>query len=215
MFESLRSIFAPETVANATRWVVVDVETTGLDPHRAELLAIAALAVVPDFAGRSLALCPQDSFEVVLERQSEAADEDNVLLHGIGLGSQRAGVPPGQALAAFQTWLGNSPLLAFHAGFDQTLINRHSLKHLGQALPNPWVCIEELCAATHTQVKARALDDWLAHFQIPCVKRHQAASDTWAEAEVLQRIWPQAATQCRDWHGLAKLASAARWVRGR
>ena len=35
-------------------------------------------------------------------------------------------------------------------------------QHLGHGLPNPWVDVDHLCAVTHEQVRARALDDWMA-----------------------------------------------------
>jgi DNA polymerase-3 subunit epsilon len=84
--------------------------------------------------------------------------------------------------------------------------------HLGAELPNPWVDIEQLCAVTHEKVKARALDEWMAHFGIQCAVRHQAAADTWAECEVLQRIWPRVAMQCRRWRDVEKLAARQRWI---
>lgn len=194
------------------RWVVLDVETSGLDPMRDQLLAIAAIAVQVDWAGKRLSIMPGDSFEVVLRQSSVASAKDNILLHGIGLQRQREGVPPEEALRAFGRFVGHSPLLAFHAPFDQAMIGRHARQHLGAALSNRWVDIEQLCAVTHEKVKARALDEWLAHFGIVCTPRHQAAADTLAECELLLRIWPQMAGQCRTWSDVEKLAAHQRWI---
>jgi DNA polymerase-3 subunit epsilon len=194
------------------RWVVLDVETSGLDPMRDQLLAIAAIAVQVDWAARRLSITPGDSFEVVLRQSSVASAKDNILLHGIGLQRQREGVPPEEALRAFRHFIGHSPLLAFHAPFDQAMIGRHLRQHLSAALPNRWVDIEQLCAVTHEKVKARALDEWLAYFGIVCTTRHQAAADTLAECELLLRIWPQMAGQCRSWSDVEKLAAHQRWI---
>lgn len=195
-----------------TRWVVLDVETSGLDPMRDQLLAIAAIAVQVDWAGKRLSITPGDSFEVVLRQSSVGSTRDNILLHGIGLQRQSEGVPPEEALSAFARFVGHSPLLAFHAPFDQAMIGRHVKQHLGAALPNRWVDIEQLCAVTHEKVKARALDEWLAHFGIVCTPRHQAAADTLAECELLLRIWPQMAGQCHSWGDVEKLAAHQRWI---
>ncbi|MEO8024776.1 3'-5' exonuclease [Polaromonas sp.] len=194
------------------RWVVLDVETSGLDPRRDQLLAIAAIAVQVDWAGKRLSIMPGDSFEVVLRQTSVGSSRDNILLHGIGLQRQREGMPPEEALRAFEHFVGHSPLLAFHAPFDQAMIGRHVLEHLGKALPNRWVDIEQLCAVTHEKVKARALDEWLAHFGIVCAPRHQAAADTLAECELLLRIWPKMAGQCHAWRDVEKLAAHQRWI---
>ena len=194
------------------RWVVLDVETSGLDPMRDQLLAIAAIAVQVDWAGKRLSITPGDSFEVVLRQSSVGSTRDNILLHGIGLQRQSEGVPPEEALRAFERFVGHSPLLAFHAPFDQAMIGRHVKQHLGAALPNRWVDIEQLCAVTHEKVKARALDEWLAHFGIVCTPRHQAAADTLAECELLLRIWPKMAGQCHSWSDVEKLAAHQRWI---
>jgi len=194
-----------------TRWVMLDVETSGLDPSRDRLLAIAAIAVRVDWAAQEMSVDLGDSFEVVL-RQQEVSAHENILLHGIGAQSQRDGVEVPLALAAFRAYARNAPLLAFHAAFDQALMQRYMRADAGGALPNPWLDVEHLCAVTHEQVKARSLDEWMAHFGIRCAVRHQAAADTLAECELLLRIWPRIARQCRCWSDVRKLAGRRRWL---
>jgi DNA polymerase-3 subunit epsilon len=83
---------------------------------------------------------------------------------------------------------------------------------LGTSLPNPWLDIDHLCAVTFDSVRARALDDWMKHFGIECAVRHQAAADTLAECELLQRIWPKVAAQCNQWRDVQRLAAGHRWM---
>jgi DNA polymerase-3 subunit epsilon len=198
------------------RWVMLDVETSGLDPRRDRLLAVAAIALRVDWPTRRLTIDLGDSFEVVLRQDQLTEAKDNILLHGIGVQRQREGVEPAPALAALAEFVGRSPLLAFHAAFDRTLISRYVRQHLGadyaRGLPNPWLDIEPLCAVTHEQVRARALDEWLAHFGIVCAARHQAAADTLVECELLLRIWPRVAAQCRCWADVERLARQQRWI---
>ena len=194
------------------RWVMLDVETSGLDPQHDRLLAIAAIALRVDWAHQRLSVDLGDSFEVVLRQEQVTAAKDNILLHGIGVQRQREGVEPVQALEAFAAFAGDAPLLAFHAAFDQTLIARHMKQYLGHGLPNPWVDIEQLCAVTHEKVRARSLDEWMAHFGIVCAVRHQAAADTLAECELLLRIWPRLAAQCGRWADVERLAAQQRWI---
>ena len=90
------------------RYVVVDVETSGLDVRRDRLIAIGAVAVnggLVDFA---------DAFQIVLH-QTEASSTDNILIHGIGAGEQSTGVAPVDALLAFLAFVGRSPLVALSA----------------------------------------------------------------------------------------------------
>jgi len=196
---------------NENRWVMLDVETSGLDARQDHLLAIAAIALQVDWSRKTLQIDLADSFEVVL-RHELGASKDNILLHGIGVQAQRAGMAPALALQAFSDFAGSSPLLAFHAAFDQAVIGRHVRQHLDRTLPNPWLDIDHLCAVSFESVRARALDDWMQHFGIECAVRHQAAADTLAECELLQRIWPKVAPHCTRWRDVQRLAAQHRWL---
>lgn len=193
------------------RWLMVDVEASGLDAAQDRLLAIAALALKVDWARKTLAVTPGDSFEVVL-RQEVASARDNILLHGIGVQQQRAGVAMADGMAAFAGFTADSPLLAFHAAFDRTMVRRHAAKGREGAIRNPWLDVEHLCGVTYPQVRARSLDEWLAFFGIRCADRHRAAADALAQAELLLRIWPRIAPECASWRDLERLASRHRWV---
>ena len=70
-----------------TRYVVVDVETTGLDLRRDTLLAVGAVGVAH---GR---IPIGDAYSAVL-RQAQASPDANILIHGIGGEAQLAGTDP-------------------------------------------------------------------------------------------------------------------------
>ncbi|MBK6595633.1 MAG: 3'-5' exonuclease [Burkholderiales bacterium] len=209
--DRLKATVAGPATVDPSRWIMLDVETSGLDMQKDRLLAIAAIAMRVDWPTGSLSVDLSDSFEVVL-RQDEVSNKDNILLHGIGAQSQRDGLDPRLALQAFADYVGSAPLLAFHAAFDQRMINRYARQHLGQPLPNVWVDVDHLCAVTYEKVRARALDDWMAHFGIHCAVRHQAAADTLAECELLQHIWPKVVAQCKSWADVQRLAAQHRWL---
>jgi DNA polymerase III subunit epsilon len=194
------------------RWVVLDVETSGLDTRHAQLLTIACISVHIDWSRRQLAIVPGDSLELAIKPELPVTDKANILLHGLGLERQSQGMPCAPALQLFIDYAGSSPLLAFHAGFDQSILDRHLQSHLHHRLPNEWLDIEKLCTATHPRVQAHTLDEWIAHFGIRCAARHQAVADTWSECELLQRIWPQVARQCASWRDVQRLAQHRRWL---
>ena len=198
----------------ARRWVVIDVESSGLDLRRDRLLAIAAVAVQLD-GEASPRIVIGDSFEALLRQEPEAsADKANILLHGIGVEAQRSGVPAAAALAAFERWLAAAPLIAFHARFDQTMIERAMQAALGRTLAGPWLDLEPVAEALHPEVQGRTLDAWLGHFGIECAVRHQAAADALATAELLLRLWPAArAHRCTSFARLRRLVAARRWLR--
>ena len=203
---------AARPAVNAQRWVVVDVETSGLDVHSDRLLAIAVIALRVDGAATPCIVLA-DSYEAVLRQDSLPADKGNILLHGIGVGAQRAGAPPAEVLDAFVRWLADAPLIAFHAEFDKAMIYRAMKATLGRTPHNRWVDLEPLADALHPEVGGTALDDWLGHFGIECLVRHQAAADTLATAELLQQLWPALRKQhCTSFAAMRKLADQRRWL---
>lgn len=216
LFNSLIQWLRPQADTQPARWIVLDVESTGLDVRHDRLLAIAAMAVQVQDGRACIAL--GDSFEVVLGRTTDPAapDKANILLHGIGVGAQRAGMPPAEALAAFARYVGTSPLIAFHAAFDRAMIERAIKAEQAPALANRWLDLEPLAAVLHPAVRARALDEWMAAFNIHCAVRHQAAADTLATAELLLKLWPALCVQCPrpTFAAVAHLAAQRRWVQG-
>lgn len=175
------------------RLVVVDVETSGLNINKDRLIAIGAVAVVN---GR-IALA--DSLEIVLQ-QDVVSNKDNILIHGIGGEVQREGVPPVEALLTFLEYLGNSPLVAFHVAFDQTMIGRAIKKYLGFRLDHAWTDLAYVAPALHARMaySHRSLDHWMEHFRISNYARHSALADAVSTAELLLALRPELKKQGTD-----------------
>ena len=73
------------------RWVVLDLETSGLNPNRDQVLSIGAVAIEDgaiDFA---------QQFERTLHRPLQKTNA-SVLIHGLGPGALAAGCDPAEAL---------------------------------------------------------------------------------------------------------------------
>lgn len=201
---------APVLAAPVTesRYVVVDVETTGLNLVHDRLISIGAVAVVDG----KIAL--GDSFYVVLQQQA-ASDKGNILLHGIGTAAQLEGERPAEALLAFLEYLGKSPLVAFHVTFDETMIRRALRDILGLNFKHPWLDLAYVMPALHPPLarKLRALDDWIGQFHIRIDARHNALADALATAQLLQVAHAHAAGKnINSYAELQDLEKAQRWV---
>ena len=163
------------------RYVVVDVETSGLNMRRDRLISIGAVALVDgriDFA---------DAFAVIL-RQERVSPRENILIHGIGASAQSEGVDPAGALLAFLGYIGKAPLVAYHAFFDRAMIDKAMREYLGVELAQTWIDLAWVLPSLFPeQREARpALDDWLKIFSIENLMRHNAVSDAYATAKLLQ-----------------------------
>jgi DNA polymerase-3 subunit epsilon len=181
---------APPPTRNAherSRYVTVDVETTGLDMRRDHVVSIGAVAVV----GRTIALA--ECFEIVL-RQAAASSTDNILIHRIGGERQRAGHDPQAALIGFLEYVAHCPLVALRAEFDRTMIDRALKEILGTATQSHWLDLAEILPALYPSNENKTMDDWLASMHIPMLARHDALADALATAQMLQVCLAQADT---------------------
>jgi len=169
-----------------SRYVVVDVESSGLNISRDRLIAIGAVAVAN---GR---IHLDDSFEIVLQ-QARVSEKDNILIHGIGGTAQREGMPPADALLAFLEYLGKDPLIAFHVAFDESMINRAMKTFLGLDFRHAWADLAYVAPALNPQLarRYRTLDDWMGLFRISNYARHNALADALSTAELLLALRPK------------------------
>lgn len=183
------------------RYVVVDVESSGLNISRDRLIAIGAVAVTHGQVRLN------DSLEIVLQ-QARVSERDNILIHGIGGTAQREGMPPAEALLAFLEYLGKDPLIAFHVAFDESMICRAMKIHLGLRFRHVWADLAYVAPALHPQLarRLRTLDDWMRLFQISNYARHNALADALSTAELLLALRPKLESRgTASLHGLKAL----------
>jgi len=193
---------------HAQRWCVVDTETGGLDTRRDALLAIGV--VIIDQAQIRMG----ESFEVHLQ-QAEATAAGNILIHGISGSVQREGTSPEAALLDYLEHVGNSPRVAFHAAFDQAVLQRDARTRLGWNHDAAWFDAAVIAPLLFPEAAAdcRSLDDWLGYFGIANYARHGALADAFATAELWLVLLQAAQKQnMNNAHALNKLARARRWL---
>lgn len=191
------------------RCVVVDLETSGFDLQNDQLLSIGAVAISDD----SIDLA--DQFECTLQH-SDPGLGASVLIHGLSPERLASGSEPVEALLAFLEWLGDSPLLAFHAGFDRQMLSRALRQTLGYRLQNPFLDVAEMAPLLNPAagICLGGLDDWLQHFGLQVLERHQASADALVTAELALILFSQARRQGIDsLAGLGRRLSA--WRRSR
>lgn len=184
------------------RLVVLDLETSGLDLHRDQVLSIGAVAIedgAVDFA---------QQFEATLRRDGQRGSGASVLIHGLAPSALAAGVAPADGLLAFMEFLGDSPLLAFHAGFDRHMLARALKDSLDLRLAHPFLDVAELAPllCPEAGLERGALDDWVTHFGLQVQQRHHASADALVTGELALILFHRARRQGLD--DLAGLADA-------
>jgi DNA polymerase-3 subunit epsilon len=201
----------PSADPGSQRIVVVDVESSGLDPYRDRLISIGAVAV----QGGAVRL--DDAFSTTL-RQERPSDTGNILVHHIGGTAQMEGREPAAALMDFLDFAGEAPLAGFNADFDRVLIERAGEAVLGAAPGGDWLDLAALAPALFPDRarSARDLDGWLREFAIENYDRHNALADAVATAQLLLPVLAAARGQgIVTCGGLLGLQKGYRWLGGR
>lgn len=191
------------------RFVVADVETTGLQPYSDRLISIGAVVV------ERAVIRLSESFEVVF-RQPQASNTANILIHGIDGTAQLAGLAPADAMLEFLDYAGAAPLVGYHADFDRVMINRAAGNSIGSKPVNDWLDLAFLAPAvfdTADTQSLQTLDDWLRRFDIHNHARHNALADALATAQLLQVVLAQAMTDgAHTLNDLMKIEQDQRWL---
>ncbi|WP_397451019.1 PolC-type DNA polymerase III [Pseudomonas sp. NA-150] len=203
---------APRPVFNESplrqhRWVVLDLETSGLNMNRDQVLSIGAV-VIEDGA-----IDFSQQFERTLLRPDHKLNP-SVLIHGLGPSAIAAGSEPVEALLDLMEFVGNSPLLAFHAQFDQHMLGRALKDSLGYRLHHPFFDVAELAPmlCPDANIRQAGLDDWTRFFGLQAGERHNASADALVTAELALILFSHARRQKIDSPALLE-QSLGKWRR--
>jgi len=162
----------------AARFVVLDLETTGPRLDRDRLIALGAVAVCQGGVRHD------DAFTAVL-RQPVPSAVDNILVHRIGGQRQVGGADPVAALTDFLEYRGTSPAVAFRAEFDAAVLARELELQLGLRLPGAMLDVAVLLPALFPGTQNDSLDEWVRHFRLVPIGRHDALADAYTTAQLL------------------------------
>jgi DNA polymerase-3 subunit epsilon len=195
--ERLRLLSEPtefdERSLRQQRFVVLDLETSGLNMRRDQVLSIGAVVI------ENGAIDLSRQFECTLQREGHRASA-STLIHGIAPSEIANGVEPVEALLNFMEFVGDSPLLAFHAEFDQRMLARALKQSQGYRLRHAIFDVAEIAPQACPQAKQNhaGLDDWTRHFGLQVQQRHHASADALATAELALILFSKARQQGLD-----------------
>lgn len=172
------------------RWVVLDLETTGLNMSKDRVLSIGAV-VIEDGA-----IDFRQQFERTLQCR-ELKLSPSVLIHGLGPSAIAAGSDPAEALLELLEFIGDSPVLAFHAPFDQHMLGRAVKEHLGHKLQHVFLDVADIAPllCPQAQIREAGLDEWIDWFRLEVFERHNASADALATAELALILFSRARAQ--------------------
>lgn len=184
---SFQATWNDETPIDTVRFVVLDCETTGLNPRADRIITIGAVAV------QNSEIVIEDSFEALLK---VSRNTSSVTVHGVTRDESRGGIEEPQALEMFLDYLRDGVIVGHHIGHDIASLDAGYERHWGFPLSNRW--LDTMYLALHLQ-KAGAfsncppaeeftLDALCEMFGIEPHGRHTAAGDAFLTAQVFLRL---------------------------
>ena len=191
----------PRSTLEAARLIVVDIESTGLDPNADRLRAIGAMTVQGEkiHLGRSI--------QATLGEPG-SSQRNGTLLDGTGIVSER------DAMLAFLEFAGKAPLVGYNVAFVDGMIRRAAAQHLGEYYRPRWIDLADLARQlVPDQARRRtSLDTWLDRFGIEVFSRHDAVAGALARAQLLLAVLGRAKIKPRRVEELLWQPGAARWL---
>lgn len=192
-----------DTPVNEVRFVVLDSETTGLNPRTDRLITIGAVAV------RGGEILLDDAFDALIQ---VGENTSAVAVHGVTRDESRAGLDEPDALERFLDYLRDGVIVGHHIGHDVATFDAAYERHWGARLLNRSMDTMDLTLhlekdgafAGRPPIRRFTLDALCELFGVIPHDRHTASGDAFITAQVLLRLLKLASR-----HGRTTLAAVS------
>jgi DNA polymerase-3 subunit epsilon len=167
--------------SKTNRYVVLNTETTGLNPKKDVILSFGAIGVVDDIVRVG------DNFEVVILQYRYL--HDNGLSNDFLIESKLSKLAEPQAIQALVDYIGNAVLVGHRIHFDIEMINDVLEKMECGKLKNEALDIEIM----HQKLmdinnKSFSLEDLIKQYKLPLNERNSASDDAYSIALLFVKL---------------------------
>jgi len=174
------------------KWVVIDIESTGLDTKKDRILSISTLEI----ENMEISV---GSLHQWLVYQANPTLNKAVEIHGIMPSETKCGKPEDEVLKELLEVIGNKPLLGHHVGFDVAMLNRAVQHHFSTKFSNKYVdtayvamqVIDAFHKTGYPGQHPPSLDELCSKLNITVFDRHSASGDTLATAQAFLMMCAQ------------------------
>lgn len=184
---SFESTWQDDAPIDDVRFVVLDSETTGLNPRTDRIITIGAVAV------RGAEIVLEDSFAALIKLTHNT---EAVTVHGVTRDESRQGVEEPEAIAAFLDYLKDGVIVGHHIGHDIATLDAACERHWGFQLSNRSLDTMDLTLhlekagafAGRPPIRSFTLDALCEMFGVIPHDRHTASGDAFITAQVFLRL---------------------------
>jgi len=180
---------------NDLECIIVDIETTGLEPTQHEITEIGALKI----KGNDVI----DVFSKLIKPKNPIPPNITKLT-GIDDDMVKDSPPAEVVLPQFFDFIGNQALIAHNSDFDIPFIKYHMRQSAGKELANPIGCTLKLSRFLLPGLINHKLHTVASHFRLTVANRHRAMGDV----ELTFQVWVKfiellKAKGINNWRGLS------------
>lgn len=182
--------------------IALDLETTDVDPHRDRIVTASIVIITPGLPGETTEVTTLNW----LANPGVDIPVEATRLHGVTTEqAQHDGRPAADVVAEVaadlaQLWTPTTPLCAFNASYDLTMLDAELRRYHGRGLPLGGSVIDPLCIDRHLRPVSgwddrRTLANVCAHYEARLDAAHSSAEDAIATARLawlLAKRHPQA-----------------------
>jgi len=185
--QAFEDTWTDDSSIDGVRFVVLDSETTGLDPRTDRIITIGAVAV------RAGEIVIEDSFGALLKVSENTSA---VTVHGVTERESRGGIEEPEALERFLDYLRDGVIVGHHIGHDITAFDAGYDRHWGMHLLNRSLDTMDLTLylerdgafAGRPPIRQFTLDALCEMFGVVPHDRHTASGDAFITAQVFLRL---------------------------
>lgn len=166
--------------SKTNRYVILNTETTGLNPKKDVILSFGALGVIDDVIKIG------DNFEVVILQYKYL--HDNGLSNEFLIESKLPKLAEYQAIQSLVDYIGNAVLVGHRIHFDIEMINDVLEKMECGKLKNEALDVEIMHQKLLDVTKSFSLNDLITHYKIPQSERNSASDDAYSIALLFLKL---------------------------
>jgi len=167
-------------------YIVLDTETTGLNPKKDEILSIAAVKIINN------KIITSKSFKIFIKPSNKISSK-SISIHHILPDDLSNSVSINEALEELFSFIKNLPIIGYYISFDINILNTYIKKYIGTTLNNKQIELSDMYYKRYKKYSAYQFvdlkfDTIIKELDIPKLKKHDALNDAIMSAMIYLKL---------------------------
>ena len=167
-------------------YIVLDTETTGLNPKKDEILSIGAVKI----KGNKILI--NKSFEIFVKPLKDISYE-SIKIHHIRPSDLKNAVNINKALEELLFFIGNLPIVGYYISFDINILNTYLKKYINTTLSNEAIELSDMYYKRYKKTSPHEFvdlkfDTIMKDLDLPVLGKHDALNDAVMSAMMFLKL---------------------------